>query len=105
MQEEKLTNLKKAMEDSGFEQKIADCNSPEELFDVLEERQLGYSMDEVNEMYDVIANSLSDELNENALDNVSGGLGVLTAGAIVAGAYIAGRLYGRAARSKFTCRR
>lgn len=99
MQDEKVEKLKEAMNDVEFESKIAVCNSPEELYEVLESKQIGYTLDETKKMYEVIADSLSDELSEAALEGASGGY-LVGAALFVGGCYVAGRLYGSYARNK-----
>lgn len=99
MMDNRFEMIKKAMEDEKFENKLAACNSAEELRHAFDEMAIEFTEEEAKELYNEIRAQLNknEEMEEAALEGVAGGWvgGVI----FLAGCYIAGRLYGKYAKN------
>ncbi len=102
MTDERMVLIEKAMESEEFTEKVAMCNSAEELRSVFSGAGIELSIDEVEGLVANVKERLAggEELSEEALEGVSGGIGFVGALVIVGGAYVAGRLYGAYAKKK-----
>lgn len=99
MTDDRMAKLETAMDDETFAAKIAECASENELKELLLSKGIAFTDDEVNATFATMKQDPSAELDEKELDNVAGGSILLGIGC-VAGAYIAGRIYGWAAKRK-----
>ena len=98
--DERVNKIQVAMNNEQFADKVAMCNSAEELQSLFASESIEMTVEEVNALIASVKSSEADgaEIGEVDLDNVAGGF--WGAVAIIGGAYIAGRLYGTYANSK-----
>lgn len=102
MAEISVKAMEEAFQDQAFEEKVLNCESKAELKELFASKGIEMSDEEIKQMVDHVNSLLADgdELSEDSLDQVSGGIGIAAAGAILGGAYVAGRLYARYAKGR-----
>ena len=107
MEEKIREQLQKAMDDENVRDRVSKCKSADELFEIFQEAGVEYSREEVGQIYDMLEKASLDteELNEDALNDVAGGwvgAAVAGVGAYWGAMYVIGRVYGSKLR-KYTC--
>ncbi|MBQ3011723.1 MAG: hypothetical protein IJD81_11080 [Oscillospiraceae bacterium] len=70
-------NLEALVSNEEFLNKLADCSSAVEMQNIFSEYGAEVSLEEIEAMRKIIENMDSDELNEDSLENVSGGVCVI----------------------------
>ena len=102
MAEISVKAMEETFQDQAFEEKVLNCESKAELKELFASKGIEMSDEEIKQMVDHVNSLLADgdELSEDSLDQVSGGIGIAAAGAILGGAYVAGRLYARYAKGR-----
>ena len=79
---EKITAL---MEDREFVAKIAAMEEPEEVQKAFAEQGVDFSLEEINFIANQVMNGNSEELNEDQLEAVAGGVDPVTVTVVVCG--------------------
>lgn len=102
MTDERIKMLELAMEDKEFEENVANIESEAALKELFATKGILMTDDEISafcKKVRSILNEDSDEIGEDALDDVSGG-GIVAGLIFVGGCYVAGRIYGYVAKKK-----
>lgn len=103
MVDERIKKLELAMEDAEFEEKVANVESEKELKELFASKGIDMSDEEVSSFCEKVRSVLEeggDELSEDALDDVAGGMGIIGGLTLVGACYVAGRIYGNVAKKK-----
>ena len=74
----KLENLKAAMEDRAFVERIIAMEEPEEVQKAFSEKNVDLSLEEINYIAEQVMNGNVEELDEKQLESVAGGVDPFT---------------------------
>lgn len=101
MTDQRLENLSSILTDENVVNKLKEVKSAEELFIILKESGVDFNNEEVSMIFSIMQNQISDdEMDEESLDSVAGGFGIVAAAAAIAISYACGYAYGKLARNK-----